>query len=51
MRNTVASLSVVALPLPPYLRHALLSAGLSSVFDVRNITEQELMQGKGSSSC
>jgi hypothetical protein len=50
MRNTLPSQSVVALPFPPYLRHALLSAGISSIADIRGVAEQELMHGKHSSS-
>jgi hypothetical protein len=37
--------SVVALPLAPSVRRALLCAGLSSVMDVRGLTEPQLMQG------
>lgn len=37
--------SVVALPLAPSVRRALLCAGLSSVMDVRGLTEAQLMQG------
>lgn len=42
---TQPSQSVVALPLAPSVRRALLFAGLSSVMDLQGLTETELMQG------
>lgn len=43
---TQPSQSVVALPLAPSVRRALLCAGLSSVMDLQGLTETELMQGE-----
>lgn len=38
--------SVVALPLAPSVRRALLCAGLSSVLDLQGLSEADLMQSK-----
>lgn len=37
--------SVVSLPLAPSIRRALLCAGLSSMMDIRGLSEVDLMQG------
>lgn len=39
------SLSVVSLPVPPFIRYALLAAGLSFVNDLKGLSEQALAEG------
>lgn len=39
------SLSVVALPVPPFVRQALAAAGLTSVSDLSGLSEQDVAEG------
>lgn len=45
------SLSIVALPVPPFVRHALYAAGLSSLSDLDGLSEQALAEGDRDASC